>query len=216
MRESTLHTDSITATDATSETAGRDRRSQRQQADDPEHGAAASVHARRAAHRAGTGRRNHSQSRARHRVPAHRHRERVRGQDLAASGDADRSRGLSLEPVEQPGLRAVGGEADRRYRNSAEGAMDARDAGRVSAPEQPPGLAGDARAGYRRDDRVFLLLPRARGHSADLRDVLRAAHDDQLHSHRRPGAGASARMAAGGGQVHQRLSRARWTNTKIC
>ncbi len=130
----------------------------------------------------------------------------MRGQNLAAGGDADRSRGLSREPIEQSGLRVVGGKADRRYRNSAQGAMDARDAGRISAPEQPPGMAGNARAGYRRDDGVFLLLPRARRHSADFRDVLRPAHDDQLHSHRRPGAGASARLAAGGGQVHQRLS----------
>ncbi len=152
-----------------------DRDAERRRADDPEHGAAAPLHARRAAHRAGAGRRDHSQGRARHRLPAHRHRKRMRSQNLAAGGDADRSRGLSCEPLEQSGLRAGGGEADRRHRNSAASAMDARDAGRVSAPEQPPGVAGNARARHRRDERVLLLLPRARRHPAHLRDVLRAS-----------------------------------------
>ena len=92
----------------------------------------------------------------------------------------------------------------------------ARDADRVLAPEQPPGVAGHARARYRRDERVLLLLPRARRHPAHLRNVLRPAHDDQLHPHRRPGAGAAARLAEGGRQVHSRVSRARWTSTKIC
>ena len=48
---------------------------------------------------------------------------------------------------------------------------------------------------YRRDERVPLLLPRARRNFAHLRDVLGAAHDDQLFPHRRPGAAASARLA---------------------
>ena len=64
------------------------------------------------------------------------------------------------------------------------------------AAQQPPGLAGHARARHRRDEHVLLLLPRARRHPAHLRNVLRAAHDDQLHPHRRPGAGTAARLAA--------------------
>ena len=61
--------------------------------------------------------------------------------------------------------------------------------------QQPPGVAGDARHRYRRDERLPLLLPRARRYPAHLRDVLRPAHDDQLFPHRRAGAGASARLA---------------------
>ena len=41
---------------------------------------------------------------ARHRLSAHRHREGVRGQDLPAGRDADRSRRLPGEPDQQPGL----------------------------------------------------------------------------------------------------------------
>ena len=63
---------------------------------------------------------------------------------------------------------------------------------------------------------VLLLLPRARRHPAHLRDVLRPAHDDQLHPHRRAGAGAAARLGEGGRQVHHGSSRARWTSTKNC
>ena len=57
--------------------------------------------------------------------------------------------------------------------------------------------------------RVPLLLPRARRHSAHLRNVLRPAHDDQLFPHRRAGAGAAARLAAAGQEVHRRLSQPR-------
>ncbi len=45
----------------------------------------------------------------------------------------------------------------------------------VHAPEQPSGVAGHARHRYRRDERVPLLLPRARRNSAHLRNVLRAS-----------------------------------------
>jgi NADH-quinone oxidoreductase subunit D len=99
------------------------------------------------------------------------------------------------------------------HRDSAEGAMDARDAGGVFAPQQPSGVAGDARAGHRRDDHVLLLLPRARRHPAHLRDVLRPAHDDQLHPHRRAGAGAAARLAEAVGKFIRGFP-ARWTSTK--
>ena len=40
-------------------------------------------------------------------------------------------------------------------RNSAARAVDARDADRIVAAEQPSGVAGNARAGYRRDDACF-------------------------------------------------------------
>ena len=82
--------------------------------------------------------------------------------------------------------------------NSAHGAVDARDAVRADAHRQPSDLAGHACAGHRRDDRLFLLLPRARRDPEDLRDVLGPADDDQLHPHRRPGAGAAARLAQSG------------------
>ena len=73
------------------------------------------------------------------------------------------------------------------------------------AAQQPSGVAGHARAGYRRDERLFLLLPRARRDSAHLRNVLRPAHDDQLHPHRRRGAGAAARLGKGRGKIHSRI-----------
>ena len=41
-------------------------------------------------------------------------------------------------------------------------AVDARDAERADAHQFAPGLAGHARHGHRRDDRLPLLLPRAR------------------------------------------------------
>ena len=47
-------------------------------------------------------------------------------------------------------------------------------------------------------------------------NVLRPAHDDQLHPPRRRGAGTSARLGEGRRQVHSRSSRAKWTSTKIC
>ena len=66
----------------------RDRRKRRESGrtapDDPEHGAAAPVDARRAAPRARTGRRDHRQGRAGHRLPAHRHRKAVRGHQLGS------------------------------------------------------------------------------------------------------------------------------------
>ena len=48
----------------------------------------------------------------------------------------------------------------------------------LHAHQFAPGLAGDARARYRRDDRFSLLLPRARRHPAAVRDGQRTAHDD--------------------------------------
>ncbi len=85
-------------------------------------------------------------------------------------------------------------------------AMDARDDDRVFAAQQSSGVAGNARARYRRDERVLLLLPRTRRHSAHLRNVLRPAHDDQLHPRRRAGAGASARLAESGREIHPGIS----------
>ena len=46
--------------------------------------------------------------------------------------------------------------------------------------------------GYRRDDGLSLLLPRARRHPAAVRDGQRTAHDDLVLPHRRTGAGAAA------------------------
>ena len=52
---------------------------------------------------------------------------------------------------------------------------------------------------------VFLYCFREREEILqDLRDVFRAAHDDQLHPHRRTGAGAAARLARSGQEVHRR------------
>ena len=108
------------------------------------------------------------------------------------------------QPRLLPGRGEAAGPGD-----SAAGAVDARDAHRTDAPQQPPGVAGNARHRYRRHVRVPLLLPRARRHPADFRDVLRPAHDDQLFPHRRAGARTAARLAAAGQAVHRRVPQPR-------
>ena len=139
-----------------------------------------------------------------HRLPAHRHREGVRGQDLPAGGHSHRPRGLPGAAFHEPGLlpgrRKTAGHGD-----PAAGAMDARHAHGIDASQQPPGLAGHPRHGYRGHERVPLLLPRARGHPAHLRNVLRPADDDQLFSHWRPGARAAARLATTDQDLYRRV-----------
>src|ERR1017187_5798373 len=105
-----------------------------------------------------------------YRLLAHRHREGVRGQDLPAGGYPDRPRGLPGAPFDEPGVLPGGGKAAGPG-DSPAGAVDAGDAHGVDPLEQPPGVAGHPRAGYRRDERLPVLLPRARGHFARLRDV---------------------------------------------
>ena len=63
-----------------------------------------------------------------------------------------------VQPRKQPGLRPAGGEtaADR---DPAPRAVDAGDADRTFAHQQPSGVAGHACPGPRRDDGLFLLLP---------------------------------------------------------
>ena len=67
----------------------------------PQHGTAASFHARRSAPADGTGRRDDHEVPAGYRLPAHRHREGIRGQDLPAGGHPDRPGGLSRAALQQ-------------------------------------------------------------------------------------------------------------------
>ena len=143
-----------------------------------------------------------------YRLSAHRHRKGIRSQDLPAGRHAHRPRRLPGAAFEQSRL-LPGRRKAARPGNSAAGAVDARDAHRTDAPQQPPGVAGHARHRYRRDERVPLLLPRARRDSAHLRDVLRPAHDDQLFPHRRPGARAAARLAEARQEIHRHLPQPR-------
>ena len=121
-----------------------------------------------------------------------------------------------LAPLSNNLCLLPGGRKVAADRNPAAGAVDSRDAGGTDAPEQPSGVARHARHRHRRDERLPLLLPRARRDSAHFRNVLRPAHDDQLHPHRRPGAGASARLAEAREEVHRHLPLAASTNTKNC
>ena len=121
-----------------------------------------------------------------------------------------------LAPLSNNLVLLPGGGETAGPGNSAAGAVDARDADRADAPQQPPGVAGHARHRYRRDERVPLLLPRARRYSAHFRDVLRPAHDDQLFPHRRAGAGAAARLAEAREEFHRRLSAQRGRVRRAC
>ena len=67
-----------------------------------------------------------------------------------------------------------------------------------------PGYVGLSHADIETIARDIDLLINGSGH-LHFRDVLGAAHDDQLFPHRRPGARAAARLAEAGEEFHRRV-----------
>ena len=101
-----------------------------------------------------------------------------------------------LNPLgQQPGV-LPGGRETAGAGSSQAGAIHSRADGGVAADFVAPGVAGDARDRPGRDVGVLVLLPRARRNPEDFRVCRRAADDDQLHPHRRAGAGAADRLGA--------------------
>ncbi len=98
----------------------------------------------------------------------------------------------------------------------AAGAVDARDAGRVDPHQQPPGLAGHARHGHRRDDRVSYCF-------REREDILRIfemfSGQRMMTSYIRIG-GLALEPPRGWqqavGTFIRRISRPRSTSTKTC
>ncbi len=90
--------------------------------DGPQHGAVASVHARRVAHRAGTGWRDHHEGDSGRRLSASRRRENRREHDLHPVHPLHGSAGLSRAAREQRRLRARGREVDG-HRHEAPAAL---------------------------------------------------------------------------------------------
>jgi hypothetical protein len=84
---------------------------------------------------------------------------------LSAGRHADRSHRLP-RPLSNNLSTALAVEKLLGRSNSAARAVDARHAGGTDAPEQPSGVARHACHRHRRDERLPLLLPRARRHSA--------------------------------------------------
>ena len=92
--------------------------------------------------------------------------------------------GLRRRGVQRAGLLRGCREAPERG-SAAAGAIHSRHPYGAVPHRQPPGLAGHARARYRRDYAAVLLLPRSRRGAEDFRKVLRRAPDDTCISHRR-------------------------------
>src|SRR5579859_7517558 len=88
-----------------------------------------------------------------------------------------------------------------RSRSSQARSIRSRPARRAAAYFFASCLAWNACYRPGRYVRLPVLLPRTRGDSQDFRDVRRAAHDDELHPHRRDRAGTAGGMARGGRPV---------------
>ena len=162
----------------------RDHRSRRGR-NHPQHGAAASVDARRAAREAAPGRREGDRLGVRDRLPAPRRGENRRAPQLPAVRALRGPHGLRRGGFERPGLLRGGREAAGRG-SAAARARDPHDPHRTAAHRQPPVLAGHARAGYRRADAAVLLPARARRDPENFREVLRRAAHHARVPHRRP------------------------------
>ncbi len=133
-------------------------------------GPAAPVDARCAPPVAGTGRRNYRQSRSGYRLPAHRHRKGIRSQDLSAGRHADGPHRLPRAASNNL-VYCLAAEKLLGLEIPELAQFTPRDAGGIHPPEQPPGVACDARHRHRRNERLPLLLPGTRRDPPYLRDV---------------------------------------------
>ena len=77
-------------------------------------------------------------------------------------------------------------------------------------------VAGNARAGYRRDHAGVLLPARTRRGAEDFREVLRRAADHARLPHRRAALRDVRRLRAGDPRVLRHVHARRWMNTKSC
>ena len=80
-----------------------------------------------------------------------------------------------LAPLSNNFAYSLGSRAVAGAWNSAARAVAARDAGGVDAAEQPLGVARDARAGYWRNDCVFVLHARTRRYSCAFSSCFRGS-----------------------------------------
>ena len=95
-------------------------------------------------------------------------------------------------------------------------AVAARAAERVDPHQLAPGLAGHPRHGHRRNDRVPVLLPRARRRASPFRGSFGPAHDDLVLPHRRRVAGATAGLVRSRQRFPDALSLPTSTSTRTC
>ena len=115
-----------------------------------------------------------------------------------------RPHGLRGCGLQRAGLLRGGREAAERG-SAAARAVHPRHPDRAVPHRQPPGLAGHARARYRRADAAVLLLPRPRRDPEDLREILRRAADHARVPHRRLHLRGLRRLRAGLQEVLRRL-----------
>ncbi len=128
--------------------------------DDPQHRAAAPVHARRAPDRARARRRGDHARRAGDRLHAPRRREARGVPRRAADARADEPPRLALRVQQRARLDDRGGAA-RRDRGAGPRAVDPHDVRRVEPDHEPPRVHGFLPARARRDDADLLRVPRA-------------------------------------------------------
>ena len=123
--------------------------------------------------------------------------------------------GLRGRGFQRAGLLPGRGKAAERG-SAAARPGGARDPYGAEPHYQPPGVAGNARARYRRHHAGVLLLPRARGRAQDFREVLRRAAHHPRVPHRRPAIRNLRRFRKGRQAISATCSCRKWTNTKSC
>ena len=119
-----------------------------------------------------------------HRLSASRRGKDRRASHLPAIRAVRGPHGLRRGGFERPGLLRGGRKIAGRG-SAAARARGAHDSDGAAAHRQPPGVARNACARYRRADSGFLLFSRARRNSENFREVLRRAADHACVPHRR-------------------------------
>ncbi len=181
----------------------------------PQHGTAASFHARRAARHPEARRREGAQHRVRDRLSPPRGGEDRREPHLHDVQPLRGPHGLRGRGLERPRLLRSGGEA-AEHGGAAARAVGAHHPDGAEPHRQPPALAGHARPRYRRHHPAVLHFPRPRRDPEDLREVLRrAAHHARL-PHRRLPVRDLRRLRAGCEEVLRLRHARKWTNTRPC
>ena len=164
--------------------------------DDPQHGAGAPEHARRAAPDARDAGRDGAAVQADRRLPAHRHGEDGRAADLPAGRHERHTDGLPQPVLQRAGVLARHRAAARhRPGHPRARGLDPHAALGAQPDVEPPAVPRHQRHGPRRGVDDDLRLARARGGAALLPEGHRPAHEPQLRAPGRRRGGPPARLA---------------------
>ena len=151
-------------------------------------------HARRAAadhHARGRGRARHQ---ADHRLRPHRHREELRGQGVLEGHPASSSGWTTSPTTSTRWPTAASVETLLEHRGPPARPVPARHPHGAQPDRLAPAVAGDRRAGPRRDVGLLVRLARPRPDPRPVRDVLRPAHAHALLPGRRRRRGHPGRL----------------------